>query len=311
MRGYFFKDPAMLRLKGIYPPLPTSYHDDEELYPRKIRENIESLLKYDLSGFVVLGSNGELVMLSAAEKEVVYAAAREAIPADRLMIAGCGGQSTRETVRLVELAARCGADSALILNPFYYKGLMNPDALVGHYHDVAGESGIPLIIYNMPANSGIDMDAETILRIAEHPNVVGLKDSGGDIVKMAEVAGRSGDEFQVLAGSAGFLLPALEKGAVGGILTLANVLPQACLDILDAFSKGNLDKSREMQKSIVPINTALTRQWGIPALKAAMDHVGRYGGPSRKPILPLDESGKKELWDLLKQVTPSPEAHPG
>ncbi len=290
----------MIKLNGIIPPLPTSFHANEELYPGKIRENIESLLKHDLAGILVLGSNGELVMLNEGEKVVVYAAAREAIPHDRLMIAGCGGQSTRETIRLAGYAAKSGADAVLVLNPFYYKGLMHPEALIRHYHEVAEASDIPVIIYNMPSNTGIDMDAGTILRIAEHPNVVGLKDSGGDIAKMAEVVSRARPGFQVLAGSAGFLLPALEAGAVGGILALANVFPQACLDILDCFSRGDMEEARKLQDSIIELNRTVTRQWGIPALKAAMDRVGLYGGPARKPIMPLETSQKKELMKLLK-----------
>jgi len=292
----------MISIKGIFPPLPTSFKKNEELYPEKIRENIESLMNYGLSGIVVLGSNGELVMLSEKEKERVYGIARDAIPEGKLMIAGSGGESTRETIRLTKMAAIHGADAALVLNPNYYQGLMTPKILLDHYNEVADASEIPVIVYNIPANSGIDMNAETILSMAEHPNIIGLKDSGGNIVKMGEVIRQTGDDFFVLAGSGGFLLPALAIGADGGILALANVLPEKCLEIMSNFLEGNLDKAREIQQSMIPLNTAITKQWGIPALKAAMDHLGLYGGPARKPLTVLEPSSKEKLIKLLKST---------
>jgi 4-hydroxy-2-oxoglutarate aldolase len=258
------------------------------------------LLRYGLSGILLLGSNGELVMLSESEKERVYAAARDAIPTEKLMIAGTGGQSTRETIRLTKIAARQEADAALVLNPFYYKGQMTPDVLINHYHDVAEASPIPILIYNMPANSGLDMSAKTVLRIAEHPNIIGIKDSDGNIVKMGEIIRNAKEDFYMLAGSAGFLLPAMAIGARGGILALANILPEKCLEIVNTFNEGKLDEAREIQQAVIPLNTAITRKWGIPALKAAMDHLGLYGGPVRKPLNNLSEDRKMELLKLLK-----------
>ena len=289
----------MVSIKGIFPPLPTSFHRNEELYPEKIQENIVSLLNYELAGIVVLGSNGELVMLSEKEKERVYAIARDAIPEGKLMIAGTGGESTRETIRLTKMAAIQGADAALVLNPHYYQGLMTNKILVSHYNAVADASEIPVIIYNIPASSGIDMNAETIVKMAAHPNIIGLKDSGGNIVKMGEVIRQTGDDFHVLAGSGGFLLPALAIGAVGGILALANIRPEKCLEIMSTFLKGELDKAREIQQSLIPLNTAVTKQWGIPALKAAMDQLGLYGGPVRKPLKALEPSVRAKLIKLL------------
>jgi 4-hydroxy-2-oxoglutarate aldolase len=238
-------------------------------------------------------------MLSEKEKEMVYSAARDEIPADRLMIAGTGAQSTRETISRTKLAASCGADAALVLNPSYYRGQMTTEVLIKHYHAVADSSDIPLIIYNMPANSGIDMDADQILEIARHPNIIGLKDSGGNLVKMASIINRAPDEFQVLAGSASFLLPALTIGAVGGILALANISPSLCSGIRDAFLDGNMELAKELQFKAVEPNTAVTRKWGIPALKAAMDYLGLYGGPVRKPLLPVSDEIKQKLIPII------------
>ncbi len=292
----------MIKLNGLYPPLPTSFTGDEELNLSKIADNIEKLCRYRLSGILILGSNGEMVMLNNEEKKSVYDTARKAIPSGKLMIAGTGAQSTRETRHLSIMASDSGADAVLVLNPSYYKSQMNSDALVRFYHDVAGKSPAPVIIYNMPANSGLDMDAETILKASEHKNIIGIKDSGGNLVKMASVIKNAKPGFQVLAGSASFLLPALSIGAVGGILAVANIAPELCLNIYDSFNNGELDKAKEYQLAAVDLNTAVTRKWGVPALKAAMDYLGMYGGPVRKPLLSITESINKQLVELIDKT---------
>ncbi len=293
---------AGISLNGIFPPLPTSFNEEGALFQEMIRSNIERLCQYPLTGFLILGSNGELVMLSEKEKVMALEAAREAIPEGTLMLAGTGGQSTRETIWLTREAARTGADAAMVLHPFYYKGLMTPKALVAFYHSVADASEIPVIVYNMPANTGMDLDAPTILQIANHPNIVGLKDSGGNVAKMAQVTGQAGSDFQVLAGSAGFLLPALSVGAVGGILALANIAPRQCLDIMELFIRGDLKAARSLQQRMVAPNGAVTRRWGVPALKYAMDQLGLYGGPTRHPVQPLEKETKEQLTGILKEA---------
>ncbi len=292
----------MIKLNGIFPPLPTSFDAREHLAPKKIQSNIRALGKFPLAGFLILGSNGEMVMLSEDEKIAALHAAREAIPAGRLMLAGTGEQSTSATIRLTREAGRAGADAALVLNPFYYKGLMHKEALVAHYHDVAEASTIPVLIYNMPANSGMDMTAGTILAIAEHPNIIGLKDSGGNVVKLGEISGKAKNGFQVLAGSAGFLLPALSVGATGGILALANIAPRQCTGIYEAFVTGNNMEAMQLQQRMIQVNTVVTARWGVPALKAAMDHIGLYGGPSRKPIRAMDAASREALPGILEHA---------
>lgn len=291
----------MISLTGIFPPLPTSYDDNQEVSTERIAFNISNLKQYGLAGFLILGSNGELVMLSREEKIKVYNAAREAIGSDKIMLAGTGAESTREAILLTREAAKAGADAVLVLNPSYYKGLMTIDALRAHYHAVADASPVPVLIYNMPANSGIDMTADQIISIAEHENIAGLKDSGGNIVKMGDIIRQAKPGFQVLAGSAGFLLPALTVGAVGGILALANIAPDQCIAIAESFERGDLAAARALQHEMIPVNTAVTARWGVPALKAAMDNLGLYGGPSRSPIQPLKPEIKEQLAELLKR----------
>lgn len=291
-----------LSFRGIFPPLPTSFDRDENLLPEKIRFNIEKLSRYNLSGFLILGSNGEQVMLSEKEKITAIAAARDALPEGRLLLAGTGCQSTRETISLTRAAAAEGAHAALVINPSYYKGNMNQEELVRHYFDVADGSPVPVLVYNMPANTGVDMTSRMIIAMAEHPNIVGLKESGGNVVKMGEVLGNVKTGFQVLAGGAGFLLPSLAMGAAGGILASANIAPGHCLDIYDAFVAGDIARARDMQHRIITLNAAVTARWGVPALKAAMDHLGLFGGQMRRPLLPLKEETKKQLVEMMGET---------
>jgi 4-hydroxy-2-oxoglutarate aldolase len=291
----------MIKLNGIFPPLPTAFDSREELALDKMEANIKTLSAYNLSGFLALGSNGELVHLSEKEKEEVLLLARKAIPADKLMIAGVGGQSTRETIALAKTAVKAGADAVLVLNPFYFKGLMNTEALKTHYFAIADASDIPVIIYNMPANSGMDMSADTIIALSSHSNIIGMKDSGGNIAKLGDIRLRVKPDFQILAGGAGFLIPAMSIGAVGGILALANIAPSHCIEMYEAFLAGNISKARDIQLNVIPVNAAVTRKWGVPALKEAMDYLGLYGGPARKPILPLIPEQRSTLIRLLEK----------
>ena len=290
----------MIDLSGIFPPLPTSFDNDENLRPDKIKFNIQRLSRHDLSGFLILGSNGELNMLDHKERVEALHVAREAIEPGKLMLAGTGCESTRETILLTREAAKAGADATLVLNPFFYKGQMTHDALVKHFFEVAEAATIPVVIYNMPSNTGLDMSSETILAISQHPNIIGLKDSGGNLVKMGQIISQAKEGFQMLAGSAGFLLPALAMGAVGGILALANIAPEQCISIYKAFTEGRLEEAREIQQKVIPLNAAVTRLWGVPALKEAMQHCGMYGGPARKPLQPLTREQKEKIFELMK-----------
>jgi len=290
----------MIDLSGIFPPLTTTFDKEENLRTDKIKFNIQRLSRHGLSGFLILGSNGELVMLSHKEKVEAFHAAREAIEPGKLMLAGTGCESTRETIMLTREAAKSGADAALVLNPFYYKGQLTHDALVKHFFEVAEAATIPVVIYNMPSNTGLDMSAETILAISQHSNIIGLKDSGGNLEKMEEIIRSAKTGFQVLAGSAGFLLPALKLGAMGGILALANIAPAQCIDIYRLFNEGQLEEAEMLQQKIIELNIAVTRKWGVPALKEAMQHCGMYGGPTRKPLQPLTREQKEKVFELMK-----------
>lgn len=288
-----------VQLKGIFPPIPTPFNSKGEIATKALAKNLAHWNRFDLRGYVVLGSNGEFVFLSEQEKLQVLKAARAVIPSDKLLIAGTGCQGTEGTIELTKKAAASGADAALVLTPSYYKGQMTPAALTQHFHAVADASPIPIIIYNMPACTGIDLTAETVATMAQHPNIIGIKDSGGNVVKMGDIQRLVGPEFQVLAGSASFLLPALSVGAVGGVLALANIAPEQCLAIHQHSLNEEWKQAREIQVRMIPVNTAITRGWGVPALKEALDMLGLYGGPVRPPLLPLSEALKAQLRNIL------------
>ncbi len=288
-------------LRGVFPPIPTPFDATGEVACRALAENLARWNRYDLAGYVVLGSNGEGVLLDEGEKLRLLETARQAIPADRLMIAGTGCESTRATIALTRRAAEVGADAALVVTPHYYKGRMTAEALVGHFYAVADASPIPVLLYNVPSNTGVDLDAATIARAAQHPNIVGVKDTGGNITKMADTVRLVGPAFQVLAGSAGFFFAGLAVGAVGGVLALANVAPQAASDLYRLFKAGRWDEAAELQRRMLPVNAAVTTRFGIAGLKAALDMLGYYGGPVRPPLLPITEAERQTLQAILAE----------
>jgi 4-hydroxy-2-oxoglutarate aldolase len=290
-----------ISLRGIMPPIPTPFDEAGEVDYGALVKNLERWNQYDLIGYVVLGSNGEGVLLDEAEKARVRGTARRAIPADRLLIAGTGAESTRQTITITQRAADEGADAALVVTPHYYGPKMTADSLVRHYTQVADASPIPVLIYNVPKFTNVNMDAAAVARAAQHPNIVGVKDTSGNITQLADTVRLAGPGFQVLAGSAGFLLAGLAVGAAGGILALANVAPQAGIEILRLFEAGALDEAAELQRRMIPVNNAVTGRFGIAGLKAAMDMLGYYGGPVRSPLLDLTESERQTLGAILRE----------
>jgi 4-hydroxy-2-oxoglutarate aldolase len=245
------------------------------------------------------GSNGEFVSLSSDERVEVVRAVREETSADRLLIAGSGMQSTQATIEITRRMAEVGADAAIVVTPSYYKAMMSSAVLENHYQQVADASPIPILLYNVPANTGVELKLEAVVNLAEHPNVIGIKESGGSIAKIGAMVHRTPEDFQVLAGSAGFMLGALSVGAVGVIGALANIAGQELVDILAHFRAGDLDIARTIQLRLVEVNTAVTVKFGIPGLKAAMDMLGYFGGPLRSPLLSLGEEDKKYLHQTL------------
>jgi 4-hydroxy-2-oxoglutarate aldolase len=290
---------STISLSGVFPPIPTPFDAEGNVAIQKLVENIERWNQHDLSGYVVIGSNGEASYLSVEEKLRVWETARGAIPPDKLMIAGAGCESTRQTIALTRQAAAAGADAALLVTPHYYDGRMTHNSLVHHYQAVADAVPIPIMLYAVPKFTHVDISAATIASLASHPNIVGIKDTSGNMAKLADTVRLTGPGFQVLAGSAGFFLAGLTLGAVGGVLALSNVAPLKCLDIYRLFQEGRLDEAARLQQQVISVNTAITARFGIAGLKAALDMLGYYGGPVRSPLLDIAESEREVLRSVL------------
>jgi 4-hydroxy-2-oxoglutarate aldolase len=289
-------------MAGIFPPIPTPVDAAGELDLKALARNFERWNRYPLAGYVVLGSNGEFPYLSEAEKLTYFEAARKHIPQGKLFMAGTACESTHSTIALTRDAASLGADVAILITPSYYKSRMDAAGLSHYFQSVADASPIPVSMYNMPANTNVDMAADLIVKLSQHPNIVGLKDSGGNLAKLGEVVRGARPGFQVLAGSAGFLYPALCVGAVGGVLALANIAPQQCCDIVSYFNHGKHEDARELQLRMIAPNTAVTARFGVPGLKAALDMLGYYGGNPRSPMLPLPDGQKETLRSILVEA---------
>jgi 4-hydroxy-2-oxoglutarate aldolase len=292
----------MKKVHGIFAPIATAFDASGEVDYSTFAENTVAFGATKLSGLVVLGSNGEFTLLSHEEKVKLVETAKNHLPAEKMVIAGTGCESFRETLQLTKECAAVGADVALVVTPNYYKKDMNEAALVNFYTMLADASPIPVMIYNMPGNSGVNVPSSLTLKLAAHPNITGIKDSGGNIVQISEVLAKAPEGFSVFAGSGSYLLATLLLGGVGGTLAVANVVPDYCAEIQENFEKGDIEKARKMQLALLPLNAAVTSRFGIGGMKAAMDMVGFKGGLPRLPILPAGEETKKEIARILKEL---------
>ena len=290
------------KVRGIFAPIATAFDASGEVDYSTFAENTVAFGATKLSGLVVLGSNGEFTLLSHEEKVKLVETARNHLPAEKMVIAGTGCESFRETLQLTKECAAVGADVALVVTPNYYKKDMNEAALGNFYTMLADASPIPVMIYNMPGNSGVNVPSSLTLKLAAHPNITGIKDSGGNIVQISEVLAKAPEGFSVFAGSGSYLLATLLLGGVGGTLAVANVVPDYCAEIQENFEKGDIEKARKMQLALLPLNAAVTSRFGIGGMKAAMDMVGFKGGLPRLPILPAGEETRKEIARILKEL---------
>ncbi|KAG9346146.1 hypothetical protein JZ751_007964 [Albula glossodonta] len=283
-------------IRGIYPPIATPFTEKEEVDYQKLNDNLQKYAKIPFRGLVVQGSNGEYPYLMAEERVEVVRRVREALPQNMLVMAGSGCESTIATIQMSEQMAAAGADAVLVVTPCFYRGRMDSKALIHHYTKVADSSPVPVVLYSVPANTGLDLPVDAVVSLAQHPNIVGLKDSGGDITRIALIIHKtSSEDFQVLAGSAGFLLPAYSVGAVGGVCALANVLGREVCQLEELYLAGQWEQAKVLQYRLIEPNTAVTRKFGVPALKQAMEWFGYHGGVCRAPLRPLSEADARAL----------------
>lgn len=288
----------MFKLKGAYAPIPTPFEADESIAYGKLKENLEKWAASRLDGLVVCGSNGEFPLLDESEKVDLFKYCRENFPAGRAIIAGTGCESLQATLRLTKKAAEVGCEAALVLTPWYYKGGMNNDVLKAFFNELADKSPIPVILYNMPRNTGVEMNSALISDLSKHQNIIGIKDSSGNIVQIAETIKHSDKAFAVFAGSASFLYATMMLGGAGATMALANVLPNQCAELISLAEKGEHQKAQELQLSLLDINAAVTSKFGIAGMKAACELMGYYGGPLRKPL----RSSSPEIVNQIKEM---------
>lgn len=292
----------MLSLHGIFPPIPTPFDSDESIQFDQLAANLARWGKWPLAGYVVGGSNGEAVSLSADERVELVARVRQIVSDGRLVIAGAGAESTKESVALAGRMAEVGADAAIVVTPHYYGPRLDASAFIAHYRRIADACPIPVVMYNVPVYTGLDLPVEVVLALAEHPNLIGIKESGGSVTKVAEMVAGTPDDFQVLVGSASFLLPALAVGAVGCVPALGCLAGKAIAELIQAFEAGELDRARELQARLIAPNAAVTSRFGVAGLKAALDQLGMYGGPVRSPLQALSEQQRGELADAISPL---------
>ncbi len=286
------------RFEGVFAALTTPF-SGEDVSVEKFRENIGHYNRTGLAGYVVLGSTGEAVYLSDDEAEKLVAEARASASPGKAVIAGASKEATKLTIAMANRMAGLGVDAVLIKPPHYYKSRMSQQALKDYYLRVADESRIPVIIYNIPQNTGIAVEPPLTIELSRHPNIAGVKDSSGILANLAEVRPAARAGFHCLLGTGSILLAGLLLGADGGILAMAAAVPDLCVGIYSLFREGKLEEARELQLRLAPLNKALTQTLGVPAIKYALDLLGYYGGPPRSPLLPLDETGQSQIRELL------------
>ncbi|MCI0403575.1 MAG: dihydrodipicolinate synthase family protein [Acidobacteria bacterium] len=286
---------APLSLKGIFPPLTTPFAADGGVELKALAANVQKHNRTGLAGYVVVGSTGESVYLSENEKLGIWETVRGAADAGKVLIAGTGCESTAETIALTKRAAGLGYHAALVRTPAYFKPKMTPAALERHFRAVADASPIPVLIYSVPQFTGLKVEAPLVARLAEHPNIAGIKESSGDVKLVGEMIAQAPPEFQVLVGSASTLYPSMLLGARGAILAVACALPELCVELYRAACVGDHERARALQQKLLEPTAAVTSRFGIAGLKFAMELCGYVGGSPRAPLLPLDDSARTEI----------------
>lgn len=298
---------ASYNLNGIFPPVTTPFNERGDVDYAALSSNISRYNEDGLAGYVALGSNGEVVHLSAEERTRVIETIKRGATSGHTIIAGVSELSTRAAIDAARAAADSGADVVLVVTPYYYKGSMTQDAFARHFNDVADHSPLPVLIYNVPANTGVVIDSATIAKLAGHDNIIGVKDSAGNMGAISETIRRSPASFKVMVGNGGILFPSLMMGATGAVLAIACAAPRACVELYQAVRAGDHQRGRELQNRIAPLSHIVTAGLGVPGLKAAMEMLGLVGGPPRSPLVPVSSSERERIKAVIRETGLFPE----
>lgn len=269
-----------------------------------IAKNVRRWMATRLTGVLALGSNGEAGLLDEAEADRVVAITREAMPPSRLLIVGTGRESTRATIAATKRAASHGADVVLVRTPSFFKAQMTPSALIDHFAAVADTSPVPVLLYNLPGPTGITLGLAVVSKLADHPNIIGMKETSPELERLGQFATLRGGGFKVLCGYAPVAYPALVSGAAGAIVAVANVLPDLCVDLYDHVMAGRHAEALAIQRRIVIVSQLVSTVHGVPGLKWALELVGYEGGPVRAPLQPLTTAAREEIVNAITAVQP-------
>lgn len=294
-----------MNVSGIFPALTTPFEADGRVSLAGMKHNIELYNRTGLAGYVVLGSTGESVLLSREEGDQLLAAVKEAAAPGKLLIAGTGAESTAEAIARTKRAAALGYQVALVKTPYYYKPAYRAEHFITHYCAVADASPIPVLLYSVPVFTNITLESSEIIALAQHPNIIGIKDSSGSIQRIGEVVAGAPPDFQVLTGGAAVVYPALAVGGRGAILALADLLPEKCVELFQLFQQGRHEQARQIQRQLVTASKLVVSENGIAGLKFAMDLRGYRGGVPRPPLLPLKDEKKTAIAALLAELHPA------
>jgi len=286
----------MFKLQGILPPIATPFDHRGDLYKVKVQHNVEKWNRTGLTGYVVCGSTGESVYLTTEEKLQLWEWVAEYAASDKILVCGTGMESVRETVALTNAAAERGYKAAMVRTPHYYKNLVHKmDAQILYFRAVADQVKIPVMIYNWPQVTGVDISADAVATLSHHPNIFGIKESSGSLEKCIQMIKDVEPGFQVLTGSAPILAPSLAIGCSGAVLAFANAAPYATISIWEAHRSREFAAGMDWQNRILRAAQLVTVKYGVPGLKYAMDLNGYYGGPPRLPLTAITPEAKKEI----------------
>jgi len=294
-----------VNFSGVFAALTTPFAQDGPVSLADLKHNVQRYNQTDLAGYVALGSTGEAVLLTRAEMDSILATVKESATKEKKLLAGAGAESTAETIERTKRAAEFGYDAVLVKTPYYYKPAYKPEVLITHYRRVADESPIPVMLYSIPQFTGIALESAEVAALAEHPNIIGIKDSSGNVQGVAEIVAATPPKFQTLVGSAASVYPSMAIGARGAILALACALPEKCVALFELFRKGHHEKARELQSILVRASKLIVSEPGIAGVKHAMDQRGYRGGIPRPPLLPLHHEQKKRLTEFLASLEPA------
>lgn len=275
------------RFAGIYTPIVTPFTHAGDLDERGMAANVDRYLASPLTGLVVLGSNGEAPQLEDDEADRAITIVRDRVPKGRPVLVGVGRESTRATIAASKRAAAIGADGVMARTPSFYKPQMTSEAFIRHYTEVADASPAPVLLYNVTMYTGVNLLPDAVEKLSEHPNIVGLKDSGNDMLQIGDYLSRSKPGFTVLAGAAPTLFTAAALGVHGAVLALAGIVPELCVQLFEHVKDGRVEEARALQRRMMPVARSIGPIYGVPGLKAALDLIGLAGGVPRPPLRPV------------------------